>query len=70
MEVFPVGELVCLKSGGMVMTVAGVPGEDTRICVWMDTTGACLRGRFPVKVLVPFNEPYTMVPGIPLRKVL
>ncbi|MGL6151952.1 MAG: YodC family protein, partial [Aeromonas sobria] len=43
MAAFQIGEQVCLKSGGPVMTIAGsLTGHGTYHCRWFDQTHAAM----------------------------
>lgn len=54
-----VGDLVCLKSGGPVMTVAEVTEYKTYTdcnCMWFTEEGSAAGGTFPLKGLVKVEE--------------
>lgn len=53
------GQLVRLRSGGPVMTVVSVAGDDVR-CVWMEAVGKSQQKRddtFPTVTLAPYVAP-------------
>ena len=50
---FQPGELVRLRSGGPVMTVSNVSGDQVD-CYWMDSSGQPSADKFPVSVLKKF----------------
>ena len=46
------GDLVRLRSGGPLMTVAGIDGDDVN-CVWTDPEGHIASERLPIEALEP-----------------
>jgi uncharacterized protein YodC (DUF2158 family) len=46
------GDLVRLRSGGPLMTVAGIDGDDVK-CVWTDPEGHIGSERLPIEALEP-----------------
>lgn len=52
---FSVGDVVQLKSGGPIMTVAGIDGNDVN-CVWFDGPKQN-GGQFPAAALKKFERP-------------
>jgi uncharacterized protein YodC (DUF2158 family) len=58
------GDLVRVRSGGPLMTVTGVEGDQVK-CSWTDWDGQFKSGSFPITVL---GEPLTLPPDDPSFK--
>ena len=55
-QTFDVGDTVRLKSGGPVMTITDLPGNDMCRCNWFDGTSKKVSA-FPLAVLEPASPP-------------